>query len=150
MLTSCGCQAYSSALFHLETHAFFKALLFLSAGLIIHGLGGEQDLRKMSGILNFLPLSCFLLLIGALALTGTQPLAGSYSKHNIIEMVTASPYGGFSMFGLLTVSFITIAYTFRNFLMVHGQMTVFGYSYPTQPVVSVTKKNLINIHETRD
>ena len=70
--------------FHLFTHAWFKALLFLTAGVIIHALGGEQDLRRMGGLLNVLPLAAFSMFVGTLAIIGIPMLSGFYSKENIL------------------------------------------------------------------
>jgi len=89
MVFTCGLSAYNLSLFHLYTHAFFKALLFLSAGAIIHGLNNEQDIRRMGGLLNILPLSYNMMLIGSLALIGFPFLSGFYSKDAILETAYA-------------------------------------------------------------
>ena len=89
-----------AGIFHLVTHAFFKALLFLAAGNVIHALHGEQDLRRMGGLWREMPVTSFLFLIGALALAGIPPLAGFFSKDEIIsagfDMGAAHPFGGLS------------------------------------------------------
>jgi len=90
MLLACGLSQYSIGFYHLVNHAFFKALLFLTAGSIIHALQGEQDLRRMGGLLHSLPVSYFVYLIGTLALCGFPFLAGFYSKDLIIQVLTAS------------------------------------------------------------
>lgn len=84
MFMAAGVGAYQSALFHLLTHAFFKALLFLSAGAVIHGLGGEQDMRRMGGLGRKMPLARWTFLIGALAISGIPPFAGFFSKESIL------------------------------------------------------------------
>jgi NADH-ubiquinone oxidoreductase chain 5 len=86
MLFACGLSQYSTSLFHLTNHAFFKALLFLSAGVIIHSLGDEQDIRKMGGLIHVLPLTYSLTFIGSLALMGFPFLTGFYSKDLILEL----------------------------------------------------------------
>src|SRR5262249_52726886 len=84
MFLGAGIGAYGAAIFHLMTHAFFKALLFLSAGLVIHHLGGEQDMRKMGGLKTVMPKTHFAFLVGTLALVGIPPLSGFWSKDSII------------------------------------------------------------------
>jgi NADH-ubiquinone oxidoreductase chain 5 len=86
MIFACGLSGYSASLFLLTNHAFFKALLFLSAGSIIHGLCNEQDLRKMGGLARLLPFTYVMVLIGSLALMGFPFLAGFYSKDLILEL----------------------------------------------------------------
>lgn len=85
MIMACGISQYSSAIFHLINHAFFKALLFLGAGIIIHTLNGEQDLRKMGGLFKILPLTYVTMLIASFALAGLPFLAGFYSKEAILN-----------------------------------------------------------------
>ena len=91
MMFACGLSHYSIALFHLANHALFKALLFLSAGCVIHGLLDEQDLRKMGGLLQILPVSYTMILIGSLALVGFPFLTGFYSKDVVLEIALATP-----------------------------------------------------------
>jgi NADH-ubiquinone oxidoreductase chain 5 len=91
MVFACGLSHYSVALFHLANHALFKALLFLSAGCVIHGLLDEQDLRKMGGLLQLLPMSYTMILIGSLALVGFPFLTGFYSKDVILEIALTTP-----------------------------------------------------------
>jgi len=86
MIFSCGMSCYDVSLFHLTNHAFFKALLFLSAGSVIHAVGNEQDMRKMGSLINFLPMTYSLMLIGSLALIGFPFLTGFYSKDFILEL----------------------------------------------------------------
>jgi len=85
MVTACGLAQFNLAFFHLITHAFFKSLLFLSAGIIIHTLGGEQDIRKMGGLINILPTTFAAITTASLALSGIPYLAGYYSKELIIS-----------------------------------------------------------------
>lgn len=83
----CGTSNYSVGLFHLSNHAFFKALLFLGAGSVIHSLGNEQDIRKMGGLINLLPYTYSMMLIGSLSIAGFPFLSGFYSKDVILEVV---------------------------------------------------------------
>lgn len=86
MIFSCGMSAYNVSLFHLSNHAFFKALLFLSAGSVIHAVSDEQDMRRMGSLIRFLPVTYSAILIGSLALTGFPFLTGFYSKDFILEL----------------------------------------------------------------
>jgi NADH-ubiquinone oxidoreductase chain 5 len=95
MVFACGLSSYSVGVFHLANHAFFKALLFLSAGSVIHAMGDEQDMRKMGGLLNFLPYTYGMMMIGSLALMGFPFLTGFYSKDVILEVA----YGSYSIKG---------------------------------------------------
>jgi len=110
-----GLSHYSVSLFHLANHAVFKALLFLSAGCIIHGLSDEQDLRKMGGLLHLFPVSYIMVLIGSLALVGTPFLTGFYSKDCILELAVAkhSVVGNFCYFLGCSAAFCTSFYSFR-------------------------------------
>jgi len=85
MMIACGTSGYAAGMFHLTNHAFFKALLFLSAGSIIHALADEQDMRKMGGLLNLLPFTYSMMFIGSLSLMGFPFLTGFYSKDLILE-----------------------------------------------------------------
>ena len=87
MFVALGVGAYSTALFHVTTHAFFKALLFLAAGSVIHAMSGEQDIRKMGALKKKLPITYFVFLIGTLAIIGCLPLAGFFSKDEILAKV---------------------------------------------------------------
>ena len=115
MVFSCGLSGYAVSLFHLANHAFFKALLFLSAGCVIHSLSDEQDMRRMGGLVKLLPLTYTLFLIGTLALTGFPFLTGFYSKDVILE-IAYTHYSVSSLFsywlGTLTAGF-TAFYSFR-------------------------------------
>jgi NADH-ubiquinone oxidoreductase chain 5 len=110
-----GLSHYSISLFHLANHAVFKALLFLSAGCIIHGMSDEQDLRKMGGLLYLFPVSYTMVLIGSLALVGFPFLTGFYSKDCILEVAIAkhSIAGNFCYFLGCSAAFCTSFYSFR-------------------------------------
>jgi NADH-ubiquinone oxidoreductase chain 5 len=96
MVMICGLSNYSISLFHLMNHAFFKALLFLSAGSIIHALSDEQDMRKMGGLIYFIPFTYTMILIGSLSLMGFPYLAGFYSKDLILELTYDKYYIAFA------------------------------------------------------
>jgi NADH-ubiquinone oxidoreductase chain 5 len=115
MIFISGLSHYSVSLFHLANHAVFKALLFLSAGCIIHGMADEQDLRKMGGLLNIFPVSYTMVLIGSLALIGTPFLTGFYSKDCILELAAAkhTTVGNFCYFLGCSAAFCTSFYSFR-------------------------------------
>jgi len=124
MTVALGASAYSAAMFHLMTHAFFKALLFLAAGSVIIALHHEQDMRRMGGLKKYMPITYWTLLIGAIASAGIPPLAGFYSKDAIIEAVRESETAGalFAYLCVLSCVFVTSAYTFRLvFMAFHGQ-----------------------------
>jgi NADH-ubiquinone oxidoreductase chain 5 len=93
MVFACGTSNYNVGVFHLANHAFFKALLFLTAGAIIHALADEQDMRKMGGLVKILPYSYAMIMIGSLSLAGFPFLTGFYSKDAILEMA----YGSFTI-----------------------------------------------------
>ncbi len=120
MVCACGLSSYEISLFHLSNHAFFKALLFLGAGSIIHALGDEQDMRKMGGLQRLLPFSYATAMIGSLALAGFPYLAGFYSKDVILEvsMVKFTLIGNFSWFLGVLVVFCTAFYSTRLFYLV--------------------------------
>ena len=124
MTVALGASAYSVAVFHLMTHAFFKALLFLAAGSVIMGVHHNQDIRWMGGLRKYMPITWFTSLVGSLALIGTPFFAGFYSKDSIIEAVLEShlPGAGFAKFAVLTGVFVTAFYSFRMyFLVFHGK-----------------------------
>ena len=120
MTVALGVSAYSAAIFHLMTHAFFKALLFLAAGSVIIAMHHEQDIRKMGGLRKYLPITYWTSLVGSLALIGFPGLAGFFSKDTIIEAVHASHIAGsgFAYIAVLTGVFITALYSFRMFFLV--------------------------------
>jgi NADH-quinone oxidoreductase subunit L len=124
MTVALGVSAYSAAIFHLMTHAFFKALLFLGAGSVIIALHHEQDLRKMGGLRRYMPITYITMWIGALALAGIPPFAGFFSKDAIIEAVHLSTVRGhgYAEFAVTIGVFLTAFYTFRMlFLAFHGE-----------------------------
>jgi NADH-quinone oxidoreductase subunit L len=124
MTVALGASAYSAAVFHLMTHAFFKALLFLAAGSVIIGMHHEQDMRKMGGLRKYMPITWLTSLIGSLALIGTPFFSGFYSKETIIEAVGLStiPGAGFAYFSVVAGVFVTAFYAFRMYFMVfHGK-----------------------------
>jgi len=124
MAVALGVSAYSVAIFHLVTHAFFKALLFLAAGSVIIAMHHEQDIRKMGGLARYMPVTYVTFLVGALALIGTPGFAGFYSKDSIIEAVAHSslPGSGFARLAVTAGVFVTALYTFRMFFLVfHGK-----------------------------
>jgi NADH-quinone oxidoreductase subunit L len=124
MTVALGASAYPAAMFHLMTHAFFKAVLFLAAGSVIIGMHHEQDMRRMGGLKKFMPWTYWTLLIGAIASAGIPPLAGFYSKDAIIEAVHHSQTPGalFAYLCVLSCVFVTAAYTFRLvFMAFHGE-----------------------------
>lgn len=117
MMLAAGTGAYSAAMFHFMTHAFFKAALFLAAGVIIHHLGGEQDIRKMGGIGKKLPSVYWMSLFSVLALAGAPPLAGFFSKEEILHGVKHSGHMGLWVLGVV-VAAMTAFYMFRFFAMI--------------------------------
>jgi NADH-quinone oxidoreductase subunit L len=122
MFFACGVGAYSAGIFHLMTHAFFKALLFLGAGSVIHGMSGEQDMRKMGGIWNKMPVTYVFMWIGSLALAGIPLFAGYYSKDMILEAAYAAGGVGVFAFSLgIAAAFMTAFYSWRLLIMTfHG------------------------------
>ena len=124
MTVALGASAYSVAIFHLMTHAFFKALLFLAAGSVIIGMHHDQDIRNMGGLRKYMPITWITSLVGSLALIGTPFLSGFYSKDSIIEAVALShiPGAGFAYFAVMAGVFVTAFYSFRMyFLVFHGE-----------------------------
>ena len=124
MTVALGASAYSVAIFHLMTHAFFKALLFLGAGSVIIGMHHDQDIRNMGGLRKYMPITWLTSLVGSLALIGTPFFSGFYSKDSIIEAVKESHItgSGFAYFAVMAGVFITAFYSFRMyFLVFHGE-----------------------------
>jgi len=124
MTVALGASAYSVAVFHLMTHAFFKALLFLAAGSVIMGVHHNQDIRWMGGLRKYMPITWITSLVGSLALIGTPLFAGFYSKDSIIEVVRESHLAGasFAYYSVLAGVFVTAFYSFRlYFLVFHGK-----------------------------
>ena len=123
MTVALGASAYGAAIFHLVTHAFFKALLFLAAGSVIIAMHHDQDMRNMGGLRRYMPITWLTSLIGSLALIGFPGFSGFFSKDAIIEAVHHSqlPGSGFAYFAVLSGVFITALYSFRMyFLVFHG------------------------------
>lgn len=132
MAVALGASAYDAAIFHLVTHAFFKALLFLAAGSVILALHHEQDMRQMGGLAKTMPITAFTFLIGALALSAIPPFAGFYSKDAIIEAVhhVSIPGASYAYFCVVAGAFLTPLYIFRAFFM-----TFYGTERYTQESV---------------
>lgn len=126
MFMACGISAYSAALFHLITHAFFKALLFLSAGSVIHAMSGEQNIRKMGGLYKRIPFTYALMWVGSLALAGVPFFAGYFSKDWILELLYLYGEGHGSMFPYIigiSAAFLTAFYSWRMISLVfHGNI----------------------------
>jgi NADH-quinone oxidoreductase subunit L len=124
MFTAAGVGAFQVSIFHLMTHAFFKALLFLSAGSVIHAMSDEQDMRKMGGLAKMIPWTCTVMWVGSLALSGIPPFAGYYSKDAIIASAFASGTG-IGMYGFICTvlaAFLTAFYSWRLLIMTfHGR-----------------------------
>jgi NADH-quinone oxidoreductase subunit L len=120
MFCGVGIGAYSAGMFHLVTHAFFKALLFLGAGVVIHALHDEQDIRKMGGLSRYLPFTTGVMWVGALSLAGVPPFSGFFSKDQILaDALARGDWVGFTVWGLgLAGAFVTALYTFRLMLLV--------------------------------
>ena len=128
MFMACGVGAFSAGIFHLMTHAFFKGLLFLAAGSVIHAVGGEQDMRKMGGLRSYIPWTFLTMGIATLAIAGIPPFAGFWSKDEILWKAFSSEHGSwvFWLVGVVT-AFITSFYMFRLLFM-----TFFGDYHGTQ------------------
>jgi NADH-quinone oxidoreductase subunit L len=124
MFLACGVGAFAAGVFHLMTHAFFKALLFLGSGSVIHAMGGEQDMRHMGGLKKYMPITYWTCLIGALALIGFPGFSGFFSKDALIEAVHGShiPGAAYAYWCVLLGVFVTAFYTFRLvFMTFHGR-----------------------------
>ncbi len=124
MFFACGVGAYSVGVFHLYTHAFFKALLFLSAGSVIHAMSNEQDMRNMGGIWRKIPITYAMMWIGSLALAGMPIFAGFYSKDLILEVAWAShgPFAGYAFWLGIAAAVMTAFYSWRLlFMTFHGE-----------------------------
>ena len=121
MFVAVGLGAYATGMFHLLTHAFFKALLFLAAGVLIHALSGEQDIRRMGGLKRLLPYTYVTFLVGALALVAIPPFSGFFSKDPILASALAAGNLGYVLFGLAAFgAFLTGLYTFRMVFIAFG------------------------------
>jgi NADH-quinone oxidoreductase subunit L len=135
MTVALGASAYSVAVFHLMTHAFFKALLFLGAGSVIIGMHHDQDIRNMGGLRKYMPITWITSLLGSLALIGTPFFAGFYSKDSIIEAVHAShlPAAHWAYYAVVAGVFVTAFYSFRMyFLVFHGKENFHHKPFPPE------------------
>ena len=142
MFFACGLGAYSAGLFHLMTHAFFKALLFLGAGSVIHALHHQQDMRKMGGIYKKIPVTYAMMWIGTLALIGFPPFAGYFSKDMILEVAYMShaPFAKLAFYLGMFAAFLTAFYSFRLlFLVFHGKTRcdkrTFDHAHESPPIM---------------
>jgi NADH-quinone oxidoreductase subunit L len=128
MFLAVGLGAYANGMFHLMTHAFFKALLFMAAGIVIHALAGEQDMRKMGGLRSLMPLTYWAFLVGALALAGIPPFSGFFSKDSILAVALDQGFFGQVLWVAgLAGAFLTGLYTFRMlFLVFWGEPSPFA------------------------
>jgi NADH-quinone oxidoreductase subunit L len=135
MFLGAGLGAYANAMFHLMTHAFFKALLFLAAGLVIHALAGEQDMRKMGGLRWLMPKTSWAMLVGALALAGIPPFSGFFSKDSILASALDRGWYGDVLFAAgMAGTFLTGLYTFRMlFLVFGGEQSAYVQEHPPRP-----------------
>lgn len=143
MVVALGASAYAAGMFHLMTHAFFKALLFLGAGSVIIALHHEQDIRKMGGLYRIMPITYATMLLASLALSGIPPFSGFFSKDLIIEAVALSKIPGaqYAQFAVLAGVFVTAMYTFRLiFLVFHGKTRMnaheLSHAHESPPVVT--------------
>jgi NADH-quinone oxidoreductase subunit L len=128
MFVAVGLGAYGAGLFHLMTHAFFKALLFMAAGIVIHALSDEQDIRRMGGLARRLPFTYRAFLVGALALAAVPPFAGFFSKDAILGSAANAGTLGWALWGVAAFgAFLTVLYTFRLlFIVFWGEMSAFA------------------------
>jgi NADH-quinone oxidoreductase subunit L len=135
MTVALGASAYPVAIFHLMTHAFFKALLFLGAGSVIIGMHHDQDIRNMGGLRKYMPITWITSLIGSLALIGTPFFSGFYSKDSIIEAVEMSHLAGsgFAYFAVVAGVFVTAFYSFRMYFLVFHGKERFGQAHHETP-----------------
>src|ERR1700687_2050827 len=138
MFMACGVGAFSAGIFHLMTHAFFKGLLFLAAGSVIHAVGGEQDMRKMGGLRSYIPWTFLTMGIATLAIAGIPPFAGFWSKDEILWQAYSSEHGSwvFWLIGVIT-AFLTSFYMFRLLFMTffgdyrESQVDAHGHAHAT-------------------
>jgi len=141
MFLGCGVGAYAAGIFHLMTHAFFKGLLFLAAGSVIHAVGGEQDMRKMGGLRKKIPVTYWTMLAATLAIAGFPPFAGFFSKDEILASAFAGPYANTILYGIgLAGALLTAFYMFRLIFL-----TFFGEAHYDEHKVHVheSPKNML-------
>jgi NADH-quinone oxidoreductase subunit L len=145
MTAALGASAYAEAIFHLMTHAFFKAVLFLAAGSVIIALHHEQDMRRMGGLRRFMPVTYWTMLVAAISSAGIPGFAGFFSKDAIIEAVhhSATPGAGFAYFALVACVFVTAAYTFRLVFMAFHGPARFDPSHPPHESPAVVTLPLV-------
>jgi len=137
MFLAVGVGAYAAGIFHLTMHAFFKALLFLAAGSVIHAIGGEQDMRKMGGLRKFLPITYWTMLIGAAANAGVPLFSGFFSKDEILGQALASGHFWLWLVGAVT-AFFSALYIFRLiFLVFHGTYRGEGHPHESPKVMTI-------------
>src|SRR3954469_1639994 len=136
MFLAMGVGAYAAGVFHLYTHAFFKALLFLGSGAVIHALAGEQDLRNMGGLRKELPITYWTFLVGAVAIAGVPPLSGFFSKDEILYRTFVSQNSNHLLLWAIgaVTSLLTATYMFRLvFLAFHGERRKAAAHGPAHP-----------------
>src|SRR5207253_2909939 len=133
MFLGAGLGAYANAEFHLLTHAFFKALLFLAAGLVIHALAGEQDIRKMGGVGRLMPVTRITFLIGSLALVGVPPFAGFFSKDPIIAATLTRGWYGYLLFAEALASLFAVLLGLAG---IGVAWLIYGARQPTAPRIT--------------
>ena len=152
MTVALGVSAYSAAVFHLMTHAFFKALLFLGAGSVIIGMHHEQNIWKMGGLWKHMPITWITSLLGSLALIGFPFFAGFYSKDSIIEAVHAStiPGAGYALVCVLLGVFVTAFYSFRMYFLVFHGKERFGHADGSEHGASHADAHEEDAHEEDD
>jgi NADH-quinone oxidoreductase subunit L len=145
MTVALGASAYSTAIFHLMTHAFFKALLFLAAGSVIIALHHEQDMRRMGALKRFMPWTYWTMLLGAISSAGIPGFAGFFSKDAIIEAArhAAIPGAGFAYLCVLVTVFVTAAYTFRMMFMAFHGAPRFDLAHPPHESPAVVTVPLV-------
>ncbi len=153
MTVALGVSAYPVAMFHLMTHAFFKALLFLGAGSVIIGMHHDQDMRNMGGLRKYMPITWITSLIGSLALIGTPFFSGFYSKDSIIDAVKLShlPGSGFAYFAVVASVLVTALYSFRMyFLVFHGEERFRKPKHPESPMGIEAAAHAAHGHDDHD
>lgn len=140
MFLACGVGAFGAAMFHLMTHAFFKALMFLGSGSVIHAMGGEQDIRKMGGLKKYLPVTYFTFTLGWLAIIGVPPFSGFFSKDEILWQAYSSPLGNRNLWiiGAITAACTAFYMTRLMALTFWGKSRVPAGVHPHESPVSMT------------
>src|SRR5262249_33603716 len=136
MFVGVGLGAYASGMFHLLTHAFFKALLFLGSGIVIHALAGEQDMLRMGGLRKLMPLTAIAMLVGGLSLSSIPPFSGFFSKDAILAAALDRGWYGDVLFAAgVAGAFLTGLYTFRMlFIVFGGEQSAYLREHPPHEV----------------